>query len=360
MPPVKPMPINPDQIAALRKIPRYANHTPEQLAAEVAQYSNRNKNNQIYHDALKEKDKEYFAHMGIDRESYDDDKSYYAGKVRSDMHAAYQPGPRAGVDNPRMMQLTNLHDKWKKLPQFPGGVAPANTPVHNMFFNTMGARSQQGSATAGMPTDPNRAVFGGWKIHPFDSFSEPFPNNNNSPSPSPSPSPFPAPMAPTPMSPPSPAPMAPTPPPAQPAAPPMGKQGSVMTDKQMFKVAFLAKCIDDGLTLDEIKIRVKQALHVVEKKANTYAALADLLRTVPLLGLGAGSLIAGGGYYGGKTIIGPGIHEAFKAPLPDKEDLLKEEVINEYDRQSETIKRQAELTKRRRERDRGMSGITRY
>jgi hypothetical protein len=139
----------------------------------------------------------------------------------------------------------------------------------------------------------------------------------------------------------------------------MGKEGG-LTDKQMFKVAFLAKCIEDGLTIDEIKVRVKQALHVVEKKANTYAAIADLIRTVPLLGLGAGSLIAGGGYYGGKNIIGPGIHEAFKAPLPDKEDLLKEEVINEYDRQAETIKRQAELTRRRRERDRGMSGITRY
>ena len=191
------------------------------------------------------------------------------------------------------------------------------------------------------------------------------------PSPAPSPSPTPAPMGAVGSAPmgavgsapmgavgSAPAPIAPS---AAPAPAPMAdKQGSAMTNKQMFKVAFLAKCIEDGLTIDEIKVRVKQALHVVEKKANTYAAIADLIRTVPLLGLGAGSLIAGGGYYGGKNIIGPGIHEAFKAPLPDKEDLLKEEVINEYDRQAETIKRQAELTRRRRERDRGMSGITRY
>jgi hypothetical protein len=137
------------------------------------------------------------------------------------------------------------------------------------------------------------------------------------------------------------------------------KQGSAMTDKQMFKVAFLAKCIEDGLTIDEIKLRVKQALHAVEKKANL-AALGELIRTVPALALGTAALTAGGGYYAGKNIVGPGIHEAFKAPLPDKDDLLKEEIINEYDRQAETIKRQAELTRRRRARDRGMSGITRY
>lgn len=141
--------------------------------------------------------------------------------------------------------------------------------------------------------------------------------------------------------------------------PKLNKQGSAMTDKQMFKVAFLAKCIEEGLTIDEIKLRVKQALYFAEKKASL-SALGDLMRTVPAFAAGVVALTAGGGYYGGKHIIGPGIHEAFKAPLPDKDDLLKEEIINEYDRQAETIKRQSELTKRRRERDRGMSGITRY
>ena len=150
-----------------------------------------------------------------------------------------------------------------------------------------------------------------------------------------------------------------TPAPAPAPAPTANKQGSAMTDKQMFKVAFLAKCIEEGLTIDEMKLRVKQALYFVEKKAN-WGALGELIRTVPALALGTAALTAGGGYYAGKHILGPGIHEAFKAPLPDKEDLLKEEIINEYDRQAETIKRQAELTRRRRERDRGMSGITRY
>lgn len=365
MPPVKPMPINPNQTAALRKIPGYANHTPEQLAAMVAQYNNRNKNNQIYHDALKKEDKEYFAQMGISRDDYDDDRSFYAGKARSDMYNSYQPGPRPGVNNPQMMQLTNLHAKWKKLPQFPGGVAPANTPVQNMFFNTMGAHSQQGSATAGMPTDQNRAVFGGWKRHPLDSFTETFPNNNNSPSPAPSPSPTPAPMTP-----PSPAPMAPMasmapPPPGAP--PPLGKQGSAMTDKQMFKVAFLAKCVEDGLTLDQIHVRVKQALVLAEKKANkdgnsfwdSWNPLA-IAKDISWAGLAGAGVVGAGGYYMGNKVLGPGAYHLTKAPIPSKEDLLQEELVNEYDRQTDIIKRQTEMTKRKRERDRGISGVTRY
>jgi hypothetical protein len=138
---------------------------------------------------------------------------------------------------------------------------------------------------------------------------------------------------------------------------PYSKQGEAMTEKQMFKVAFLSKCIEEGLTLDDIKLRVKQALYFTEKRANT---LVELLKTMPVLAAGGAGLAGAGGYYLGNKVIGPGIHEALKKPIPDKEDMLREEIINEYDRQTETIKRQAELARRRRLRDMGISGVTRY
>jgi hypothetical protein len=150
-----------------------------------------------------------------------------------------------------------------------------------------------------------------------------------------------------------------------PTTPTMGKQGAAMNDKQMFKVAFLAKCVEDGLTLDQIHMRVKQALALVEKNAEG-KSLFDTLNPLPLIrdvgytGLGGAALAGAGSYYLGNKLLGPAMYQATKAPIPSKEDLLQEELANEYDRQTEIIKRQTEMTRRKRERDRGMSGVTRY
>jgi hypothetical protein len=150
-----------------------------------------------------------------------------------------------------------------------------------------------------------------------------------------------------------------------PTTPTMGKQGAAMNDKQMFKVAFLAKCVEDGLTIDQIHVRVKQALALVEKNAEG-KSLFDTLNPLPLIrdagytGLGLAALGGAGSYYLGNKLLGPAMYQATKAPIPSKEDLLQEELANEYDRQTEIIKRQTEMTRRKRERDRGMSGVTRY
>jgi|694.fasta_scaffold79018_4 hypothetical protein len=150
-----------------------------------------------------------------------------------------------------------------------------------------------------------------------------------------------------------------------PTTPTMGKQGEAMNDKQMFKVAFLAKCVEDGLTIDQIHVRVKQALALVEKNAEG-KSLFDTLNPLPLIrdagytGLGLAALGGAGSYYLGNKLLGPAMYQATKAPIPSKEDLLQEELANEYDRQTEIIKRQTEMTRRKRERDRGMSGVTRY
>lgn len=145
----------------------------------------------------------------------------------------------------------------------------------------------------------------------------------------------------------------------------LNKQGAAMDDKQMFKVAFLAKCVEDGLTLDEIHLRVKQA--ILEKRAeggglswlNPLTPL-NMAKDFTLVGLAGLGLTGAGSYYLGNKLIGPAAYQATKAPIPSKDDLLQEELVNEYDRQTDILKKQQELTKRRRERDRGISGVTRY
>ncbi len=144
--------------------------------------------------------------------------------------------------------------------------------------------------------------------------------------------------------------------------PNLGKQGAAMDDKQMFKVAFLAKCIDEGLNLDEIKTRVKQALYFAEKRAldGPITNILGQLGSIPLVGLAGLTAAGAGGYYLGNQVVGPGLHNVTKSPVPSREEMLNEELTNEYDRQATLIKRQTEMAKRRRERDRGISGITRY
>lgn len=144
--------------------------------------------------------------------------------------------------------------------------------------------------------------------------------------------------------------------------PTLGKQGAAMDDKQMFKVAFLAKCVEEGLNLDEIKTRVKQALYFAEKRAegSWLGSMASLPITAPLTAMAGLTLAGAGGYYLGNQVLGPGLHNAIKAPIPSREEMLNEELTNEYDRQATLIKRQTEMAKRRRERDRGISGVTRY
>ena len=144
--------------------------------------------------------------------------------------------------------------------------------------------------------------------------------------------------------------------------PTLGKQGAAMDDKQMFKVAFLAKCIDEGLNLDEIKTRVKQALYFAEKRAldGPITNILGQLGSIPLVGLAGLTAAGAGGYYLGNQVVGPGLHNVTKSPVPSREEMLNEELTNEYDRQATLIKRQTEMAKRRRERDRGISGVTRY
>lgn len=146
------------------------------------------------------------------------------------------------------------------------------------------------------------------------------------------------------------------------------KQGSAMDEKQMFKAAFLAKCVEDGLSIDQISERVKTALHAAkvkasfEKKALTdlIGFGADVLKTLGkaygIGGLAAIALPTAAGYYG----LGPMIHNVTKPNLPSRDEILKEELTREYERQADMLKKNTELAKRRKERSKNISGITRY
>lgn len=139
---------------------------------------------------------------------------------------------------------------------------------------------------------------------------------------------------------------------------PMGKQGSAMDEAQLFKAAFIAKCIEEGLDIDQMANRVKTALNRTEKRAE--GGLLEL----PTLGLAA---IAAGiplsylaGHLTGSHVIGPAAYTVLKPATPSKEEIMKDELVSEYERQADILKKQTEYAKRLKERSKGISGVTRY
>ena len=125
-----------------------------------------------------------------------------------------------------------------------------------------------------------------------------------------------------------------------------------MNNRQMFKAGFLAKCVEDGLTLPEIKQRVKQAIHV--KKAD---GILESLAQAPVAGLlGAGAL----GTALGHMVIGPSVYETLKERKSTPEELMHQELVGEYDRQARIIQQNTDLARRKKLRDNGIRGITRY
>jgi hypothetical protein len=157
------------------------------------------------------------------------------------------------------------------------------------------------------------------------------------------------------------------------------KKGSHnMTGKQLFKLAFLSKCIEDGLTMEQMCERAKQALHFSEKRA--WFGLDDIISKggdALTATIGAGGKVLGGlasnlPWMAGATAIGAPLAAGYyiggpmsynllsKPNLPTKEEMMQEELLNEYEKQTRQLKQQSELAKRRKERSKGISGVTRY
>lgn len=118
-----------------------------------------------------------------------------------------------------------------------------------------------------------------------------------------------------------------------------------LTEKQAFKVGFLLRCADEGLTIEETHQRVKQA---IDKYANPLAALAGAGTVLGglakhVLPFGAESGLALG--IGAPVAAGAGLgYMAAKMRHPGEEVLdqaKRDEVIGEYERLADEAQRKA-------------------
>lgn len=380
-------------------VPQRRPSTPAQVQASAARYAANNggvlgqANFSELHPSLQKKITDQF---GIPQTEWDNPNSYYANLLRTQLGAANKDADNMrfqtyasdykrfagtpqkikaldnniGWDRENQRWLPHKNDVQDPLGAASQGVRPPVTPGSQGVGRVAGGSVAPVGVppTGGMP-NPSAGIP---PAKPTDGVNTPGGNppvpgpQNVSPPPS---GPTTGPSAVPPVS----APASPSGGPLQRVksstkpAMPAEKQGAAMNDKQMFKVAFLAKCVEDGLTLDQIHMRVKQALVLAEKKANkdgssfwdAWNPLA-IAKDMSWAGLAGAGVVGAGGYYMGNKVLGPGAYHLTKAPIPSKEDLLQEELVNEYDRQTDIIKRQTEMTKRKRERDRGISGVTRY
>jgi len=293
--------------------------------------------------------------MGLNQGLWDDPNSYNAKVLRTQMAGS--------MKNPNDMRFVNAANQFKTLANVPQKL---KTLDDNIGFN--------------------RAT-GAWAPNKND-LMEGSPGYTAPPSLA-APTPSPAPM--------TGAPPGATPAPAVTATPkpaaggtyatsnfPQKKGSHNMTGKQLFKLAFLSKCIEDGLTMEQICERAKQALYFSEKRGAgapgtgipIITPIADFLTSAVEKAIGAvgttGSAIGGIAGLGMATAVGAPLAAGYyiggptaynwlsKPNLPSREEMMQEELLNEYEKQTRQLKQQSELAKRRKERSKGISGVTRY
>jgi hypothetical protein len=139
-----------------------------------------------------------------------------------------------------------------------------------------------------------------------------------------------------------------------------------LTSKQAFKVGFLYRCAEEGLSKEATEKRVavsyeKQAIiPLLGQAAGVTGYAARLLTLAPLLGIGAAGL--------GGHLVGSGLGklqaEATSGSLPsdrvpeEVKRLRHAEILGEYARQTREAKRRAVAAKRKRKRE--LSVVTGY
>jgi phosphate/sulfate permease len=116
-----------------------------------------------------------------------------------------------------------------------------------------------------------------------------------------------------------------------------------LTDREAFKVGFLKQCATEGLSPDEILSRVKTASYMLEKRAfiggligGAANAAGGALKTVGSYGLPlalAAPPILGG-------LAGYGLAKATDVDDTDVDAIKNRELVEEYRRQAEKLKRQ--------------------
>lgn len=131
----------------------------------------------------------------------------------------------------------------------------------------------------------------------------------------------------------------------------------MLTAKEAFKVGFLAKCAEDGLTPDQMLARVKQAKDALEKRAFIGGLLGSAAGAVggaakSVAGYGIPLALAAPPILGG--LAGYGLAKATDVDDTDVDDIKNRELVEEYKRQAEKLKQQAAV--RRYKQDRATTG----
>jgi len=114
--------------------------------------------------------------------------------------------------------------------------------------------------------------------------------------------------------------------------------------REAFKVGFLARCVEDGLSPDEMLDRVKFAAELLEKRAGIISTLGGKLADVgqgigsAALGYGLPLALAAPPILGG--VAGYGLARATDIDDTDIDDVKDREVMDEYVRQTARLKRQ--------------------
>lgn len=117
----------------------------------------------------------------------------------------------------------------------------------------------------------------------------------------------------------------------------------MLTDKEAFKVGFLARCVQDGLTPDQMLARVKLATDMLEKRAFIGGLLSGAAGAVggaakSVAGYGVPLALAAPPILGG--LAGYGLAKATDIDDTDVDAIKNQELVEEYRRQAEALKRQ--------------------
>lgn len=128
-----------------------------------------------------------------------------------------------------------------------------------------------------------------------------------------------------------------------------------LSDKQKFKAGFLLKCAEEGLTIKETHIKVKQLIAMHKQAFNP---LDLITKPVGLIGNLAGNIIktlpsaaSTAATIGLAAPVGVGLAGGYglaKMTNPDKhviDDLKQDEVVGEYERLAEEAKRRSRIKK---------------
>lgn len=114
-----------------------------------------------------------------------------------------------------------------------------------------------------------------------------------------------------------------------------------LTPREAFKVGFMLKCADDGLSPAEVQDRVAAAVEILEKRGalefpqflkdiQSWHDLGEFQKKVPGYVLAGVPALAGVG-------LGYGLHKLQGEPI-DADDVKKRELIEEYRRWTDRAK----------------------